>query len=53
MRGIWKDAEEVVPLHQSSGEGMNGDGLEIGRRGDELEDVIDVVLFDVGGIHGW
>jgi len=30
---------------------MDGDGLEIGRRGDELENVINIVLFDVGGIH--
>ena len=51
VRGICRNAEEVVPLHQSSREGMDGDGLEIGRRGDELEDVIDIVLLDVRGIH--
>ena len=51
VRDIWRDAEEVVPLHQSSRKGMERDGLEIGRGGDELEDVINVVLLDVGGIH--
>ena len=49
--GIWRDVEEMVPLHQSSGECMGGDGLEIGRRGDELEDVFDTVLLDVGGVR--
>ena len=49
--GVYGNAKEVVPLHQGSREGMDGDGLEIGWRGDELENVIDVVLFDVGGIH--
>lgn len=51
VRGICRNAEEVVSLHQGSREGMDGDGLEIGRRGDELEDVIDVVLLDGRGIH--
>ena len=45
------DTEEVVSLHQGSREGVDGDGLEIRGRGDELENVIDVVPFDVGGIH--
>ena len=48
---VRRNAEEVVPLHQGSREGVDGDGLEIRGRGDELENVIDIVLFDVGGIH--
>ena len=40
-----------MSLHHGSGEVMDRNGLEVGRRGDELKDVIDVVLFDVGGIH--
>ena len=30
---------------------MDGDGLEVGRWRDELKDIIDLVPFDVGGIH--
>ena len=48
---VGRNAEEVVSLHQSSREGVDWDGLEIRGRGDELENVIDVVLFDVGGVH--
>ena len=51
MGSVCGNAEEVVSLHQGSREGMDGDGLEIRGRGDELKNVIDVVLFDVGGIH--
>ena len=51
--GIWGDSEEVVPLDQSFRESVDGDVLEIGRRGDELKDIIDVVPLDVRGIHLW
>ena len=51
VRGICRYAEEVMPLHHGSREGMDGDSLEIGGWRDELEDVIDVVLLDIGGIH--
>ena len=30
---------------------MDRDSLEIGRGGDKLEDVLDIVLLDVRGIH--
>jgi hypothetical protein len=48
---VCRDTEEVVSLHQGSRDSVDGDGLEIRRRGDELEDVIDGVLLDVGGVH--
>jgi len=48
---VWRDTEEVVSLHQGAREGVEGNGLEIRRRGDELEDVIDIVLLDVGGTY--
>jgi hypothetical protein len=51
LRSVWGNAEEVVPLHHCSREFMCGNGLEVGRRGDELKDVIDFVLFEAGRIH--
>ena len=51
--GIGGDSEEVMPLDQSFRESMDGDVLETGRRGDELKDIIDVVLLDVRGIRLW
>ena len=42
-----------MPLDQSFRESMDGDVLEIGRGGDELKDIIDVVLLDVSGLHLW
>ena len=51
VRGIWGNSEKVMSLHQSSREGVDWNSLEVGRRGDELEDIIDVVPFDIGGIH--
>jgi hypothetical protein len=38
-----------MSLHQSSRDSVDGDGLEIGRRGDELEDVIDVCCSTLEG----
>ena len=53
VRSFWRDTEEVMSLHHSSGEAMDRNCLKIGRRRNEVKDVIDAVLLDVGGIHLW
>ena len=53
VRSFWRDTEEVMSLHHSPGEVMDGNCLEIGRRRNEVEDVIDAVLLDARGIHRW